>query len=148
MTAFRYAYQSIVNLKQSETTQAKWGLTAALDLLHAEEMSLSELNAERLRWEGKLEELGMQGSPLMELQAIQRFLSHLDACIGSKQQVVQAAENEVESSRHRLAERKIQEKIWLKSKEKALNRFKAAQLAGEQAELDEIAVQRHSRAAL
>lgn len=50
-------------------------------------------------------------------------------------------------SRSILSERKVQEKIWMKSKEKAWQKFRSALLAGEQAELDEIAVQRHARMA-
>ncbi|SDT45829.1 flagellar FliJ protein [Paenibacillaceae bacterium GAS479] len=147
MMAFRYSYQSIVNLKASETTQAEWMLTAAVSQLRAEEMSLEELRSQRRQWEDKLTRLGEQGSTLIELQQIQYFIRHLDKCIGSKELMVRAAEHEVLNSRHKLSERKVQEKIWLKSKDKAWQKFKSSMLAVEQAELDEIAVQRHARTA-
>ncbi|PLT46198.1 flagellar export protein FliJ [Paenibacillus sp. FSL W8-1187] len=147
MASFRYAYQSIVNLKQSETTQAEWGLSAALGLLKAEEMSLEELRSERRRWEEKLIRQGERGSTLDELQQIQHFIRHLDKTICLKEKKVQEAEQEVSQSRSILSERKVQEKIWMKSKEKAWQKFRSALLAGEQAELDEIAVQRHARMA-
>lgn len=85
MASFRYAYQSIVNLKQSETTQAEWGLSAALGLLKAEEMSLEELRSERRRWEEKLIRQGERGSTLDELQQIQHFIRHLDKTICLKE---------------------------------------------------------------
>lgn len=145
--AFRYTYQSIVNLKKSETTQAEWVLTAAVSQLKAEEMSLEELRSQRKQWEERLIGLGEQGSTLVELQQIQYFIRHLDKCIGAKEKMVRAAEHEVLNSRHKLSERKVQENIWLKSKDKAWHKFRSAMLAVEQAELDEIAVQRHARAA-
>ncbi|AJY76568.1 flagellar export protein FliJ [Paenibacillus beijingensis] len=139
MAGFKYAYQKIVDLKKSETTQAEWLLSSAIGKLKEEEQTLSRLQTERDTWEKRLEELSCAGSPLIQLQTIQSYLDYLHSCIEDKCREIRFAAHEVETSRSRLADRMTDEKVWLKTKEKALSGFRKEMLAREQNELDEMA---------
>jgi len=142
MAAFRYSFQKIVDLKGSEKTQAEWQLSAAIGELTAEEKLLRELEQERYAWEQKLLHCSEQAVPLSELQSIQLYLDHLISRIANKSNDVQRAQRAVDRCRSQLAERMKDEKVWLKAKENAFERFRYALQIKEQNELDEMATVR------
>jgi flagellar export protein FliJ len=142
MAAFRYAYQKIVDLKSSEKTQAEWQLSSAIGALQAEELSLAELQMKRREWEKKQHENAHIAVSLAELQLMQHYLEYLDSCIASKLTDVKQAERKVEDNRSNLAERMKDEKVWLKAKEHAKDRFRHVMQIKEQNELDEMATVR------
>lgn len=139
MASFRYSFQKVVDLKSSEKTQAEWTLSSAIGALAEEELSLGLLRAKQREWEGKLHEATRITVPLSELQVIQHYLDHLVACITSKLQDVLHAQKAVEQSRLKLSDKMKDEKVWLKAKDHARDRFQQAMQIKEQNELDELA---------
>jgi len=139
VAGFHYSFQKIVDLKGSEKTQAEWELSNAIGALVAEEKQLSELNNERSIWEQKLMSCAEQAVPMSELLSIQQYIDHLVTCIASKTQDVLKAQRAVDSCRGQLADRMKDEKVWVKAKEKAFDKFRYALQLKEQNELDEMA---------
>lgn len=142
MAAFRYSFQKIVDLKSSEKTQAEWILSAAVGALAVEEQSLEQLQASKLEWENKLIEASQTAVSLMELQVMQQYLDHLVTCISNKMLDVLQAKKKVEHRRGLLTEKMKDEKVWLKAKDHAFERFRSALQVKEQNELDEMATVR------
>lgn len=147
MTAFRYSFQKIVDLKTSEKTQAEWLLSSAIGVLQAEELSLSQLREERESWVQRMEQSSQEGVPLSELQMIQHYLEYLDESISRKQGEVQRAQKSVDLRRTRLSDKVKDEKVWLKAKDRAAERFRYEMQLREQNELDEFATVRYVNSA-
>lgn len=139
MASFRYTFQRVVDLKGSEKTQAEWMLSSAVGVLTAEELSLEHLRVKQQEWESKLIEAASIAVPLSELQVIQQYLDHLVACISNKMKDVLHAQKAVEQSRLNLSDKMKDEKVWLKAKDHARDRFQYALQIKEQNELDEMA---------
>lgn len=139
MAAFRYTFQRVVDLKGSEKTQAEWGLSTAIGALTAEELSLELLRAKKQEWEEKLHDATRIAVPLSELQVMQQYLDYLVSCISSKLKDVLHAQKAVEQSRLELSGKMKDEKVWLKAKDHARDRFQYALQIKEQNELDELA---------
>lgn len=140
--AFRYTFQKVVDLKGSEKTQAEWILSSAIGTLTAEEQSLKQLEATRHEWEQKLLDASQTTIALSELKVIQQYLDYLLACITNKLTDVKHAQKAVEQSRLKLSDKMKDEKVWLKSKDHALERFRYALQIKEQNDLDEMATVR------
>ncbi|MEK3882138.1 flagellar export protein FliJ [Paenibacillus sp. PL2-23] len=142
MASFHYSFQKIVDLKTSEKTQAEWVLSTALSSLQEEEKSLHELREIKSDWENKLQEASQTGMPLSDLRLIGDYIDHLQLRIEQKLKDVWQAERKVEQNRSKLADKMKDEKVWLKAKDHALDRFKQALQLKEQNELDEMATVR------
>ncbi|MBH5316641.1 flagellar export protein FliJ [Paenibacillus sp. GSMTC-2017] len=142
MASFHYSFQKVVDLKTSEKTQAEWLLSTALSLLSTEEQLLQQLHDTKHIWEQKLQDASIQAVPLSELQVIGQYLDYLQTCIASKMKDVMKAEKVVDQNRSKLADKMKDEKVWLKSKDHAFDRFRQALQLKEQNELDEMATVR------
>jgi len=142
VASFHYSFQKVVDLKSSQKTQAEWMLSSALGALSAEEKSLHELRDTKQEWEDRLQAASQRAVPLAELQIIGQYLDYLQACIESKLLDVKKAERVVEQNRSKLADRMKDEKVWLKAKDHAMDRFRQALQLKEQNELDEMATVR------
>ena len=147
MARFQYAYQKIVDLKTSEKSQAEWQLSVVIGNLSKEEQCLEQLHAERAFWSEQLQDASLNSGVLAEIMTIQTYISFLDDSIIRKLRDVKRAESAVEERRQVLSERMVDEKVWLKTKENALQRFKADLLTKEQNALDELATVRFMHAA-
>ncbi|MBW7453715.1 flagellar export protein FliJ [Paenibacillus sepulcri] len=147
MASFHYAYQKIVDLKASEKTQAEWLLSAAIGKLQAEEMTLGQLFQERASWSERLHDASKAAVALSELLLMQQYVDYVDACIARKQMDVKQAQRQVDDSRTVLSGKMMDEKVWQKSKERALDRFRSVIQTKEQNELDEMATVRFIAAA-
>lgn len=139
MAIFRYSFQKVVDLKSSEKTQAEWLLSSAIGTLAAEELSLEELRTEQQEWEEKLIFSSQSAVTLSELQVIQQYLEYIETCIASKLKDVLSAQKAVENGRLVLSGKMKDEKVWLKAKDHARERFQYALQIKEQNELDELA---------
>ena len=139
MASFQYSFQKVVDLKASEKMQAEWILSTAIGALAAEELTLEQLCSERENWEKKLHEASRSSVSLHELQTIQHYLDHLLSCIASKTTDVAHARKTVDQSRMKLADKMKDEKVWLKAKEHAREKFQYAMQLKDQNELDELA---------
>ncbi|CAM3942523.1 flagellar export protein FliJ [Paenibacillus alkaliterrae] len=139
MASFRYTFQKVIDLKSSEKTQAEWLLSSAIGALAAEEQTLEQLRSEQEAWEQKLHDSALSAVPLSELQLIQHYLDYLVTCISSKLTDVLHAQKAVDQSRVKLSDKMKDEKVWLKAKEHARERFQYAMQIKDQNELDELA---------
>ncbi|MNS04050.1 flagellar biosynthesis chaperone [compost metagenome] len=137
---FRYMYQKVVDLKSNEKTQAEWMLSAAIGELQAEQRTLENLIEDKARASEAM--LSEGASSMLRLQELQRYVEHLDRCIKSKLSDIESAEMNVEHKQSQLSTRMLDEKVWLKAKEKAKAGFEQQVLLREQNELDEMATVR------
>ena len=139
---FQYAFQKIVDLKSNEKTQAEWMLSSAIGRLQAEEKSLGELMDNRERMANELQEAAEQKVPVSKIREFQMYVQHLEQCIEKKHTDVQHANVNVEMKKDQLSHKVLDEKVWLKAKDKAKDSFLQSMLLREQNELDEMATVR------
>lgn len=139
---FHYAFQNIVNLKGNEKTQAEWLLSSAIVKLQEEEKSLYEYQNIRNKMSDQLQLEVANASSVAKVQEIQTYVEHLDQCIVQKHLDVRKANVVVRKSQSHLTDKMLDEKVWMKSREKAKDKFQHETLLREQNELDEIATVR------
>ncbi|QHW30067.1 flagellar export protein FliJ [Paenibacillus rhizovicinus] len=147
MTRFHYAYQKIVDLKTSEKSQAEWQLSVVVGKLNQEEASLQQLQAERAAWCDRLQNASLHAVTLSEITMIQSYIDFVDESIMRKLRDVKKAKSAVDEGRQFLSSRMMDEKVWLKTRENALQRFKADMMVKEQNALDELTTSRFMYAA-
>jgi flagellar FliJ protein len=140
---FRYPLQKVVNLKKTEKSNAEMLLSRAIGHLHMVEMSLSELQEELEEVQHIIAETARQATPVSTLLALQDYMDHLEQCIQRKKNEQQEAKVEVQRKQEYLTEKTVDEKVWLKTKERAYQKYAAVMQRKEQNELDEIAISRY-----
>lgn len=141
---FHFPLQKIVDLKKNEKTQAEWVLSSAFGKLKAEEISLEALLKEQTKQQQRLASASEAPVPIADIQFIQQYITYLQQAIDKQRGLVKAAQLHVEGSKQALTEKTLDEKVWNKAREKALEHFNAASLKKEQHELDELASVRFS----
>lgn len=139
---FQYAFQKIVDLKSNERTQAEWMLSSAIGRLQAEEKSLDELIISRESMAKQLQESAEQRASVSMILGIQNYVQHLDLCIEKKYSDVHKASVKVQMEKNHLSTKMLDEKVWLKARDKAKSSFQHKALLQEQGELDEMATVR------
>lgn len=139
---FRYVYQKVVDLKSNEKTQAEWMLSAAVGQLQLEQHSLDQLFEEQSRTASVIQSEMENSAPMNKLQELQRYMESIEQAITRKISDVQRAEINVENKKMVLNGKMLDEKVWLKAKEKARDKFQHEMLLREQNELDEMATVR------
>ncbi len=140
---FRFPLQKIVDLKGNEKTQAEWLLSQALSTLREEEKFLQVLNEEIVKQQEQLGRSSESPIPIIDIQFIQVYITHLERQIERKQIDVQEARTNVEGKQSLLMDRSIDEKVWMKAREKAMNIYTATSLKKEQLDMDEMASNKH-----
>ena len=141
---FRYTFQKIVDLKTNEKTQAEWMLSTAIGRLQEEKKTLSELQASRNKLAEELMQQSERSTPVFMLRELQNYAVHLDQCIVRKSNDVHRANINVQKKQDVLTHKLLDEKVWLKSREKAKAQFQQEVLLQEQNELDEMATVRYA----
>lgn len=136
---FRFPLQKIVDLKGNEKTQAEWILSQALSTLREEEQFLHDLNEEIVKLQGQLSRSSEFPVPINDIQFMQDYITHLTRQVELKQVDVQEARVNVRNKQSLLTDRSMDEKVWIKAREKAMNLFTAASLKKDQLEMDEMA---------
>jgi len=139
MAAFKYTFQKIVDLKESEKTHAEWLLSDAVGELNREKEQLIELKRQQEEWQEKLEQSVLEATPLSEVVVINQYIEYFAQMIKSKLRDIQKAEHKVALRRDELASKMKEEKVWHKAKEHAFTKFQTSMLLKEQNELDEMA---------
>lgn len=139
---FRYVYQKVVDLKSNEKTQAEWMLSAAVGILQAEQYSLEQLMDERSHTHAAIQNEMENKASMIKLQELQRYMDYLETCITRKIGDVQRAEVNVDQKKTILTTKMLDEKVWLKARDKAKEKFQQEMLLREQNELDEMATVR------
>lgn len=142
---FRYPLQKLVDLKTNEKEQAEWMLSEALGRLSREEQSLKELEDEQRRAGEALQAASAGRTTISRMQQLQAYRELLEQRIRLKIGDVRKAQSDVDDKRSRLVEKTLEEKVWHKAREKAQLKFTAFVRKKEQAELDEIALNRRVR---
>lgn len=145
---FHYNFQKVVDLKGNERTQAEWMLSNALGELEAQEKSLAELTEQRNKMLLHLQEAAEQCSSMNKIRELQDYVDFLDNCIVRKHQQINAAHQEVVRKQDELNEKAVDEKVWLKAREKALSLFQHNMNLREQNDLDEMATVRFAMKSL
>ncbi|WP_018750915.1 flagellar export protein FliJ [Paenibacillus sanguinis] len=139
---FRYVYQKVVDLKSNEKTQAEWMLSAAVGQLQSEQRFLEQLLEEQEQTAAVLQHEMANKASMIKLQELQRYMDYMEQAIERKLGDIQRAEINVEQKKTLLNGKLLDEKVWLKAKEKARNKFQHELLLREQNELDEMATVR------
>ncbi|MGG3455676.1 flagellar export protein FliJ [Paenibacillus rhizolycopersici] len=139
---FRYVYQKVVDLKSNEKTQAEWMLSAAVGELQSEQRSLEQLLEEKASIAAAIAAEAENTASMIKLQELQRYMGFIDQAIERKQGDIRVAEQKVEHKKTVLKGKMLDEKVWLKAKEKAMDKFQHDMLLREQNELDEMATVR------
>jgi flagellar FliJ protein len=134
--------QKIVDLKGSEKSMAEWEYAASLGMLRTEEERLEQLFEERRGQERSLQETTEKPTSMIELRILQRYIEVLDERIQRQREGVRSAEGLVIKRQGHLKDKMVDEKVWLNTRDRALERFRIDRLAKEQNELDEIAIVR------
>jgi len=144
---FRYPLQKIVDLKGSEKSMAEWEYAAALGRLRTEQERFEQLRRQQEEAMRRLAERTLRPTPLAEIQRLQSEIDWLNQRMKHQRAEVQKAEEQSALRRRKLEGKMIDEKVWLKAREKAHERFRSEAMAREQNELDEIAGMRAASAA-
>ncbi len=145
---FHYTFQKVVDLKGNEKTQAEWMLSSALGELQAQERSLDELNFQRNAMMLSLQTATEQSTPMVKIREMQEYVDYLDNCIARKHADISRAHQEVQKKQDQLSTKVLDEKVWLKAKDKAETLFQQSMILREQNELDEMATVRFAMKSL
>lgn len=143
---FHYPFQKVVDLKESEKTQAEWMLSASLGKLQQETMMLQQLHAEK---EQTLESILDAATTccVSSLQHMQTYVSRLEHSIQKQVKDVQNAKTDVEHKQLHLTDKMKDEQVWQQARDRAKERFRYEMQLREQNELDEMATVRFSLSA-
>ncbi|OME89557.1 MULTISPECIES: flagellar export protein FliJ [Paenibacillus] len=139
---FQYAFQKIVDLKSNEKTQAEWMLSSAIGKLQAEEKNLNELYEMRDQMYRAQQEVASRCVPVAEIRNIQVYAEYLEECIERKRDDIRIAHVNVTKKQKVLSDKMLDEKVWLKARDKSQEKFRHESLLREQNELDEMATVR------
>jgi flagellar FliJ protein len=142
---FHYPLQKIVDLKESEKSQAEWRLSEAIGRLKEEESALDEWKNERKKWEDRFRDMCERGASVADLIAIEQHLDYVDRQISAQMLQVAKAKNRVDSRKKKLKHKMIDAKIWNTAKEKARLQFLQEYARKEQGELDDLVSTRFAR---
>ncbi|KAA9006392.1 flagellar export protein FliJ [Paenibacillus spiritus] len=142
MKGFHYSFQKVVDLKGNEKTQAEWMLSSALGELQAQEQSLGELKRQRSELMDALLNAAEQKTPVAKICEMQNYVDYLDACIARKLGDISRAHKQVQEKQDHLSSKVLDEKVWLKARDKAKLAFQQDMNLREQNELDEMATVR------
>jgi flagellar FliJ protein len=142
---FRYSFQKIVDLKNNEKTQAEWVLSEALGRLRTEETSLSHLSEQKMELSQQIADQSESSTTISQMLILQNYMNHLDHQIVKKNEDIELAQHVVVTKKEHLSEKMIDEKVWVKAREKAYNQFQMVAGRKEQEVLDEISTNRFKR---
>lgn len=145
---FHYTFQKVVDLKANEKTQAEWMLSSALGELQSQEKSLDELLVQRTTLMLSLQNAAEHRTPMSKIIEMQNYVDYLDKCIARKHSDINKAHVEVQDKQDNLNTKMLDEKVWLKARDKAKNIFQQDMILREQNELDEMATVRFAMKSL
>jgi flagellar FliJ protein len=145
---FHYTFQKVVDLKGNEKTQAEWMLSSALGELQAQERSLEELTFQRSAIMLSLQNAAEHKASMVKIREMQEYVEYLDKCIVRKHTDISYAHQEVQTQQDHLSTKVLDEKVWLKAKDKAETLFQQNMTLREQNEMDEMATVRFAMKSL
>jgi len=143
---FHYPFQKVVDLKESEKTQAEWVLSASIGKLQQVTSVLHQLEVEKENALESIQEATM-ACCVSSLQSMQSYLSRIEQSIRHQLKDVQVAKTDVERNQLHLTDKMKDEQVWQQARERAKERFRYEMQIREQNELDEMATVRFSLSA-
>ena len=138
MARFRYAMQSILDIKLKMETQAKQEFSAANAALREEEEKLEQLFDRKAGYERQGGELREGVLKLREIEENRRAVLCMEEYIKGQRLQVRKAEEELEQARLKLTEVMMERKTHEKLKEKAFEQFMMDEKKQESKEVDEL----------
>lgn len=142
---FAYPFQKIVDLKMTEKKQAESVLSQAIGYLASKEQQLMQALAEKLQVQEQLAAGAGTSLQASELSLKQQYVDYLEARIRAAQIEIRSAEHQVETRRLELNEKTVDQKVWLKAREKAFLTHRLEAGKKSQNELDDIVSARWQR---
>jgi len=136
---FMYAFQRVLDVKTNEKKQAETVLAEAISALSETERELSELMLAKYRTQQQLVEAASSKRPMADMIAGQQYVDFLEERIQATKRKLLAAEQIVNDLRRQLTDKAVDEKVWLKAKEKAHTAHLTEVERRAQYELDEMA---------
>lgn len=95
-----------------------------------------------------LQSAAEQKTPMAKIREMQDYMDYLDTCITRKHLDIRRAHVEVQHKQDHLSTKVLDEKVWLKAKDKAQTIFQQNMILREQNELDEMATVRFAMKSL
>lgn len=139
---FTFKLQKVLDLKTNEKKQAEHVLSQSIGEMVNAEREYAEIAKEKLRVQQELAEQVGGTLRAAEMIALQQYIDFLDERLSAAKRKITAAERRVEEHRALLTERTVEEKVWLKAKEKAYEMYRTEAMKQEQSETDEMALMR------
>lgn len=123
-------------------------LSSAIGELQTQEKDMVELMEQRNGTLVALQDAAERRTPMAAILEMQEYVDYLDNCIARKQAEISRAHEEVTMKQENLNSKALDEKVWLKARDKALGIFKQNMNLREQNELDEMATVRFAMKSL
>lgn len=123
-------------------------LSSALGELQTQEKDLVELMELRNETLLALQAAAERRTPMAAIREMQDYVDYLDNCITRKQGEISQAHQEVSRKQENLNSKALDEKVWLKARDKALGIFQQNLNLREQNELDEMVTVRFAMKSL
>ena len=141
--AFKFQFQSILDLKARLEDQKKAKLGEVTEILNQEVDKLTILNDEKKKQFKLMKEKNNTGFTPKELISYNNYMERLKKSISIQEMVVEKARQAVEKARQELIVASKERKMFEKLKEKKLEEYWEEYYRKEQITLDEIASYRH-----
>jgi len=139
---FIYTFQKVLDVKTNEKKQAESELSQSIAMMAEAERKLADLLYLKAQAQEQLSELAVAKGTAAEMMEIQQYIDFLDLQLRRARRNVAAAEQQVSERRQQLTVRTVEEKVWVKAKEKAFAEYRLEADRRAQAETDEMALMR------
>lgn len=139
---FVYSFQKVLDLKTNEKKQAESELSRSIAAMAEAERRLSELMLEQYRTQEQLVEQAALKYSASGMATAQQYIDYLEEQIQRAKRAILTAEQRVNEHRQLLTDRTVEEKVWIKSRERAYSAFRAESERRAQYEMDEMALMR------
>lgn len=141
MNKYNFSMEKILDLRVNKEKDVMTKFATIQNELHQQKMILSNL-------ENQLDTLNKEGFKSLDVNKLRYnnlYKQNLDNQINVQNEIIEGTSHELENKRLDLIEAQKDRKIMEKLKEKDFTLYKNNVKAMEQKELDEIAIQRHTR---
>lgn len=139
MRKFNFTMQKVLNLKEKNREQEEWNYARILQSLNEERDILTKLLLEKEEQQDLILENQQKGVSIETINLHQSYIQHIEDSIKHQTRKISKLERDLSEKQQELLLLKIDEKKWLKLKEKKFNEFIVKENQIEQIEIDEIA---------
>lgn len=139
MRKFNFTMQKVLNLKEKNREQEEWNYARILQALNEERDILTKLLLEKEEQQDLILENQQKGVSIETINLHQSYIQHIEDSIKHQTRKISKLEQNLSEKQQELLLLKIDEKKWLKLKEKKFNEFIVKENQIEQIEIDEIA---------